>query len=108
MARRTAVAGWTAAALLVSGSLALPSCAGETVAGPDDGGSGLDTGIGPGLCPLPVDSGVDTGYVAGICNVAVDATVDVPDAYLDTGIGPGICPIMVADSGQNPPVGGIC
>ncbi len=119
MARRMAVAGWTAAALVVSGTLTLPSCAGETVAGPDDGGSSTDTGMGPGVCAAQVDSGIDTGiaqvdsgvdtgidtgYVAGICAQLMDAAADTP---VDTGAVAGLCPVMVADS-EPPPVGGIC
>jgi hypothetical protein len=92
-----ALAGWKAAALVVSGSLTLPSCAGETVNDPSDSGSSSDTGIGPGLCPVAVDSGIDTGIGPGICAVALDAAepdIDgavAADATVDREIVGGIC-----------------
>ncbi len=62
--------GWAAAALAVSGSLALPACGGDTVNQPVGNGDG---GLTDATSELP--------FVGGICAVPVDAAV--PDAAAD-------------------------
>jgi hypothetical protein len=70
-----AVAGWTAAALMVSGSLALTRCddtaedpeaaAGAAGAAGTAGASSVDGGLAPtDGAPVPDD---DLGYVGGTC-----------------------------------------
>ncbi len=73
---RPALTGWAAAALAVSGSLALPACAGDTIDQPLSDGGTLDSGSSDATSESIITGG-------GICAVWVDATV--PDAAADDG-----------------------
>ncbi len=80
---RPALTGWAAAALAVTGSLAVPACGGETVnqpVGKADGGV--------------ADAASEAPFMGGVCNVAVDAAF--PDAAPDAPFsGGGICAVAV-------------
>jgi len=113
--RRRWMAAAMAAALLGGGA----ACDRNSVGGVGD--AGIDGTIGPGVCPVRIDSGADDGSIrdTGVVDAALyDATigpglcpVEMDAGWLnDAHIGPGQCPFIPdagdpSDSGITP---GIC
>jgi hypothetical protein len=87
VSRVPAVAGWAAAAVVVSAQLTVPGCGGNTTDDHRDGAGGTDAQAGGAGAGRPSTSG----------GVLVDAGADtsLADATADVLIDPGICPVLI-------------
>ena len=93
---RPALTGWAAAALAVSGSLALPACVGNTIDQPvSDGGTADAVSESPftggGICAVMVDAAVPDAATDDAQTDAAGPDAGTEDAQLDAPYLGGIC-----------------
>ena len=104
--KRRWMAAAMAAAMLGGGA----ACERNSVGGAGDASTHPDSTIGPGVCPVQIDSGADDGSIqdSEVVDAALyDATIGpgqcpfIPDAgeVSDAHIGPGLCP-FIPDAGD--------